>query len=162
MGAIGARGAKPGVVHQISFMLKRGFHAALRHHRQLSFPFHPKLTPARFDLLYTIVDNYGRAEQTDIVKMLGVTRPTISRMLRSLHPRAWIIRLTALGSELMKWASKVIIKRGLMHKLYQNFNDRSDRDPDWRIFLAVQWLDLLARFLGDRATFEFSYGHPDD
>ena len=161
-------------MHQISFMLKRCFHSALRFHRGLSQPHHPKLTPARFDLLHTIVRR-GSAEQSDIVKMLGVTGPTISRMLRSLrelgwirrersprHPRAWIIRLTETGSALMKWASSVIIKRSFMHFVYQSFNDRSHPDPDERIFYAIQWLERLARFLGDRATFEFAYNHPDD
>jgi len=163
-----------GLMHQISFMLKRCFHSALRFHREFSQPFHRKLTPARFDLLHTIVVSRG-AEQTDIVKMLGVTRPTISRMLRSLrelgwiqrkrsprHPRAWIIFLTDIGKSLMKLATRVIIKRGFMHNVYRDFNDRSDPDPDWRVFLAVHWLDKLARHLGDGATFEFDYGHPDD
>jgi len=173
-----ARGLQSrGVMHQISFLMKRCFQSALRFHRPLSQPLHRKLTPARFDLLYAVLGRSGRgsAEQTDIVKMLGVTRPTISRMLRSLrelgwiqrkrsprHPRAWIIFLTDIGKSLMKLATRVIIKRGFMHNVYRDFNDRSDPDPDWRVFLAVHWLDKLARHLGDGATFEFDYGHPDD
>ena len=161
-------------MHQISFMLKRCFQSALRFHRKLSQPFHPKLTPARFDLLHTIVPR-SSTEQTEIVKMLGVTRPTISRMLRSLrqlgwiqrkrsprHPRAWLISLTDAGRALMKCVSRAIFKRALMHKVYQDFNDRSDPDPDTRIFWSIQWLQELARHLGDGATFEFDYGHPDD
>jgi DNA-binding MarR family transcriptional regulator len=160
-------------MHQISFMLKRCSHSALRFHRQVSLPFHPKLTPARFDLLHTMVRRES-TEQTEIVKNLGVTRPTISRMLRSLrelgwvqrrrsprHPRAWLIFLTDVGRSLMKRVSRVIFKRKLIHRVYRGFDDYSHPDPDWRIVLAVQWLEHLARHLGDRATLEYPYGHPD-
>ena len=162
-------------MHQMSFKLKRCFHSALRFHRAVSQPFHRKLTPARFDLLHTIVVSRGSAEQSEIVKMLGVTRPTVSRMLRSLlelgwiqrkrsprHPRAWIIFLTDLGRSLIKLAARVIFKRALIHTIYLNFNDRSSPDPETRVFWNIQWLEQLARHLGDGATFEFDYGHPDD
>lgn len=161
-------------MHQISFMLKRCFHSALRYHRGLSLPYHPKLTPARFDLLHTIMSR-GPSEQSEIVRRLGVTAPTVSRMLRSLHalgwiqrkrsprhPRALIILMTDVGRALMQWASEVIIQCSFMHIIYQFFNDHSDPDPDNRIFLAIMWLEKLASHLGDRATFEFDYGHPDD
>jgi DNA-binding MarR family transcriptional regulator len=69
------------------FGLKRAYHCALRIGR-LSFAA-LKLTAARFDLLYALTDEGeprgGATYQSVLRRMLGVSRPTVSRMLRSLE-----------------------------------------------------------------------------
>ena len=67
----------------IFFGLKRAFHGTLRVMR------HPlacyELTSARFDLMLAIYRTHMRRMlQSDVRRMLGVTAPTVSRMVKSL------------------------------------------------------------------------------
>jgi DNA-binding MarR family transcriptional regulator len=71
-------------MHATFFGTKRAFHGILRMTRRPLACF--GLTPARFDMLYVLyalMDH--RASQSAIRRVLGVTAPTVSRMLRSLQ-----------------------------------------------------------------------------
>jgi len=75
-------------MHAILFGMKRAFQASLRVMRRPLEPF--GLTPARFDMLWCIhqldVDDEAcPVLQSDVRKRLGVTAPTVTRMLRSLE-----------------------------------------------------------------------------
>jgi DNA-binding MarR family transcriptional regulator len=71
-------------MHAIFFGTKRAFHATLRILRK-PLKSHG-LTAARFDLLWILSTSCGeRALQSKLRKMLGVTAPTVSRMVKSLR-----------------------------------------------------------------------------
>ena len=82
------------------FSLKRSFHAALRATRGLAAAF--GLTPARADMLYAIfrvpVPSYedaagrGALTQRQLRTELGVSAPTVSRMVRSLEALGFVTR----------------------------------------------------------------------
>ena len=70
-------------MHRVFFDLKRAYHGTLRLTRRLLKRL--GLTAARFDLLY-IVEKAGKTMlQCDLRRVLGVTAPTVSRMLASLQ-----------------------------------------------------------------------------
>ena len=70
-------------MHRVFFDLKRAYHSTLRLTRRLLKRL--GLTAARFDLLY-IVEKAGKTMlQCDLRRVLGVTAPTVSRMLSSLQ-----------------------------------------------------------------------------
>jgi DNA-binding MarR family transcriptional regulator len=86
------------------------------------------LTPARFDLLNTIVDCEERQElmtQAELWKRLGVVRSAVCEMVKELveakllkrhraaDSRTWIVRLTELGRRLQKEAFDVLINGGI-------------------------------------------------
>ena len=71
-------------MHVLYFGLKRAFHATLKINRPLLD--RHAITPARFDLLYVIhLERWGSLRQSKLRRVLGVARPTISRMVRSLE-----------------------------------------------------------------------------
>jgi len=82
------------------FALKRSFHSVLRVSRDVAAAF--DLTPARADMLYAIfrvpVARYagaagrGALTQRDLRRELGVSAPTVSRMVRSLEALGFVKR----------------------------------------------------------------------
>jgi DNA-binding MarR family transcriptional regulator len=78
-------------MHPITFAIKRTFQGSLR----ITRPWfaHFRLTPARFDMLFAIHHNSTRGcVQSQLGCLLGVTAPTISRMLASLEKLGFITR----------------------------------------------------------------------
>jgi DNA-binding MarR family transcriptional regulator len=112
-------------MNAIFFGLKRAFHGTLRLARP-TLTSHG-LTAARFDLLYALMGSdrtFGKY-QSRLRKKLGVSRPTVSRMLRSLEERGLVsrersrvdrrqldVRLTDLGRALIRRAHKVLTESG--------------------------------------------------
>jgi DNA-binding MarR family transcriptional regulator len=77
-------------MHGIFFGLKRAFHGTLRMTRtQLATL---GLTPARFDMLYIVAKERSGMLQRDLQRALGVTAPTVSRMLKSLTTLGFVER----------------------------------------------------------------------
>jgi DNA-binding MarR family transcriptional regulator len=116
-------------VNAIFFGLKRAFHGTLRVTRRSLTAL--GLTAARFDLLYALPRRKQRFRrgiwQSLLRRKLGVSRPTISRMLASLEElglvrrerealgldrRQVLVELTDRGRELIRVAAKVFIKGG--------------------------------------------------
>jgi DNA-binding MarR family transcriptional regulator len=81
-----------GPMHEIFFSLKRAHHGVLALGRGLLKRF-KGFTPARFDMLYAIQTHgpYG-LRQSQLRSLLGVTAPTVSRMLRSLEELGLLVR----------------------------------------------------------------------
>jgi DNA-binding MarR family transcriptional regulator len=82
------------------------------------------LTAARFDLMYALRQNRGPLRQHVLTRMLGVTHPVVSRMLKSLRllgltsrerrerdKREWMISLTPSGRIVINKASFEFIFR---------------------------------------------------
>src|SRR5580704_13287991 len=70
-------------MHCIFFGLKRAHHSTLRITRATLAKM--GLTAARFDLLFALTEFRNGLSQSGMRKQLGVSRQTISRMLRSLE-----------------------------------------------------------------------------
>jgi DNA-binding MarR family transcriptional regulator len=168
------------------FGLKRAFHATLRITRAKLAKL--GLTAARFDLLYALPHGYGRFEirtrQSDLRRALGVSRPTVSRMLASLEElglvrrererdpgdgRQIIVRLTQRGCTLIRKAIRAFIDSGwtqlaLDSALDEDLPGRRWCDEDHCMFEIETLEDLLERIraaFGDFATLAYP-SHPDD
>jgi len=77
-------------MHAVFFGLKRAFHRSLALTRPLLARF--DFTPARFDMLYAIHRFQYGLPQSALRRILGVTAPTVSRMLRSLEDLGFVVR----------------------------------------------------------------------
>jgi DNA-binding MarR family transcriptional regulator len=78
-------------MHPVTFAIKRTFQGALRVMRPWFQQF--DLTPARFDMLYAISRHHRYFMlQSELRRVLGVSAPTVSRMLRSLEDLKWLTR----------------------------------------------------------------------
>ena len=86
--------AAPANMHSVFFGLKRAHHSVLRTTRRALARL--GLTAARFDLLYAIRERVG-FKQADFCQALGVSAPTVSRMLTSLEELGLVRREIACG-----------------------------------------------------------------
>jgi DNA-binding MarR family transcriptional regulator len=101
-----------------------------------------ELTPARFDLLNTIVDSAEPITQTELWKRLGVVRSAVCEMVKELvtlgilkrvraaDSRTWIVLLTELGRRLQKSAYDEMLNNGIATQWADSLiTDRTERDP---------------------------------
>jgi DNA-binding MarR family transcriptional regulator len=118
-------------MNAIFFAIKRAFHGVLRVTRrplQLC-----GLTAARFDMMYAVfqvqrkLDSPYAPTQRHVQRKLGVSAPTVSRMMRSLEKlgyitrsrskhgdkRYWIVRLTEKGMECIRYAYQALRRSSL-------------------------------------------------
>jgi DNA-binding MarR family transcriptional regulator len=150
-------------MHAIPFRLKRAFQASLKMMRPIA-ALHD-LTPARFDLLYALqaIQRYSKS-QTQLADRLGVSRPTICKMVGALEKAGFLVRrvaafdrrhrdvvLTPYGrrcfSKLLKRLS--LIDENYYRAMYRWEASRSLRS---HFFSRMQWrVAHLARALGDHA-----------
>ena len=167
------------------FAMKRAYHATLRISRDVAAAF--GLTPARSDMLYAIyrVPVYegpaGRGElaQSTLRKSLGVSAPTVSRMVRSLEALGFVtrrpslhdrrtldIRLTDFGwrrvramfFEIFKWEIfEFAIDCALVGGILPTNADDVDQLRG-ELYSAVSSIRLAFR---DRATLEYPYFEPE-
>jgi DNA-binding MarR family transcriptional regulator len=95
------------LMHAIFFGLKRAFHRTLAVARPMLRPF--GLTPARFDMLYAIhgihLPDCHFATQRSLRDRLGVSAPTISRMLKSLEELGLVTRRRCEGDTRQRMVS---------------------------------------------------------
>jgi DNA-binding MarR family transcriptional regulator len=107
----------------VFFSMKRAHLGGQRLGRRFLKEF--ELTPARFDLLNTIVDCEEPMTQTELWKRLGIVRSAVCEMVKVLEKlgilkrdrapdsRTWIVRLTELGKKLQREAYDVLINNGI-------------------------------------------------
>ena len=140
-------------MHLVLFQMKRAYHSTLKFGHRLLKDF--GLTPARFDLLYVIMQrwwHYGsqrrnkegrNIRQYDIRRELGVSAPTVSRMLDSLEDLGLVrreevehdrrhryVHPTVLCRKIMTLAAGLLVESG--------FSDLMVRS----IFVPERWFDL--------------------
>jgi DNA-binding MarR family transcriptional regulator len=164
------------------FGLKRAFHATLR----ISRPSLARLglTAARFDLLYALPHGFRRFEdgmrQSALRRQLGVSRPTVSRMLASLEQmgivrrqrslgdrRQVIVALTRHGCMLIRKAERLFVHSGWAQlALDTAFGQPSGRWwDDVHCLVQMETLEgLLGRIrdtFGDSGSLYYPW-HPDD
>ena len=94
------------------------------------------LTPARFDMLYILWcrGKWGARSQQEIKSLLGVSRPTISRMLKSLAELGLILRF---GHRRHRRASLTPFGRAVMRRAILDVKKPVERDVP-EIFRAAE------------------------
>jgi len=169
-------------MNAITFGTKRAFHGFLRVTRR---PLQGMgLTAARFDLLSVLV-KAGRPDgrlsgvrQSDVRRILGVTAPVVTRMLRALEGLGLVARwrelewdrrqirvaLTEAGERCIQWARK-IMQRAMRRMVYEAicFGRSRNRDARLRHMETLEsYLWALRERFGDTAGLYYPWGHPDD
>ena len=141
----------------VFFSMKRAHLGAERLGRNALKDF--ELTPARFDLLNTIVDCEARGDvmtQAELWKRLGVVRSAVCEMVKELvavkvlkrervpKERTWFVRLTEIGKQLQKAAYDGLINDGVATQWADNLitlreeNDPAPRRHEWtQIFFWI-------------------------
>jgi DNA-binding MarR family transcriptional regulator len=162
-------------MNAIFFGIKLAFHSTLR----ITRPWLRRagLTSARFDMLWSIRE-HGEMRQSELRRTLGVTAPTISRMLRSLEDIGLITRrkpsrdtrqraisLTPAGLLRLRRAAYWLMGTGIA-QLAVDSALAADRWPIWsHCFEKMENLEAaLIRIranYGDIATLYYPW-HPDD
>ena len=142
------------------------------------------LTAARFDLLSLVLGSVrgdcglAGVRQSDIRRMLGVTAPVVTRMLRALEGlglvRRWReddwdrrqirVALTEAGERCIVLARKVMMRavRRLVHVAIC-FGQHRNADARFRHMETLEsYLRCLREQFGDTARLYYAWGHPDD
>jgi DNA-binding MarR family transcriptional regulator len=150
-------------VHAIPFRLKRAYQASLKMMRPIA-ALHD-LTPARFDLLHAlqVIHRYAR-DQTQLAKRLGVSRPTVCKMVGALEQAGMLVRrvatfdrrfrdivLTRYGRRCFSKLRKrlPLVDRNYYRSMYHWESSRALRRD---FFSRMHWrVAHLARALGDEA-----------
>jgi DNA-binding MarR family transcriptional regulator len=171
-----------GAMNAITFGTKRAFQGFLRVTRMPILKF--GLTAARFDLLSVVFGsergNRGLAgvRQSDVRRMLGVTAPVVTRMLRALEGlglvRRWReddwdrrqirVALTEQGERCIGQARKVMMRavRRMVHMAIC-FGGHRNADARFRHMETFEsYLRGLRAQFGDTARLYYAWGHPDD
>lgn len=158
-------------MHHVLCSIKRAGLLSLAMQRKWLAPF--GITPARYEMLFVIANTnawmkkYHYVHQSDIWLMLGVTRVTVSKMLRALETlgfvrrersvvsdrRQVIVRLTQKARGLLRRVARHIIRPGQVFlAIYSIFGMR---DHDVGMF-ASYLIELRERF-NDTARFHYPW-----
>jgi len=163
-------------MNAIFFGAKRAFQASLRIMR----PWFARLqlTAARFDMMTAIWRHPHGLFQRRLREMLGVTAPTISRMLRSLEElglikrerslsdgRQLFIRLTPAGLARIRRATRVFIGSGAAQLAVDSALTMNRCHDESLCFVEMERAESILRRLrtgfGDVARLDYPW-HPDD
>ena len=169
------------LVNAITFGTKRAFHGFLRVTRKPLASM--GLTAARFDMLSALLSsgNDGRRLmwQSELRKLLGVTAPVVTRMVRALERLGLVRRqredrygdrrqicvwLTDAGEQCILGARGVML-RAMRKLVYVAICFGQHRDPDKRLVHMDRlegYLRSLRSTFGDKALLDYPWGHPDD
>jgi DNA-binding MarR family transcriptional regulator len=172
-------------MNAILFAAKRVFLGTVRFARRQLDEIAPGMTAARFDMMYALT---GRTEedyklerrtvlQSELRRVLGVSAPVVSRMLRSLEALKWITRvpkpddrrqrmvtLTDTGLASFR-AAYALLFHVAKRVVYRAICWGKHGDPDERfthMSTLEEYVDSLRRYFRDRARLYYSWGHPDD
>ncbi len=163
-------------MNAILFGLKRAFQASIRFTRPTVAAFW--LTAARFDMLHAIKGSYRDHGilQSDLRRKLGVTAPTVSRMLRSLEDLGLVSRtrpaddtrqrhviLTVAGRALFRRAYRALVRRRVVLRAYSAVLTIGLRAANWleEMDTAESICRRVRRGFADTATLRYPW-HPDD
>jgi DNA-binding MarR family transcriptional regulator len=163
-------------MNAIFFGAKRAFHACLRIAR--SWLARLGLTAARFDMLTAIWRHPYGVQQRHLGGMLGVSPPTVSRMLRALEKLGLVrrcrcnvdrrqlrVRLTSVGLARIRRATSAFIGSGaaqLAVDVALTGNRVHDESRCMMEMEHAEWtLDRIRGAFGDVARLHYPW-HPDD
>src|SRR5579883_64333 len=169
-------------MNAIAFGTKRAFHGFLRVTRK---PFASMgLTAARFDMMSALwggprvgPQRYP-TRQSDLRRMLGVSAPVVSRMVRALEALGWVKRereecgdrrqilvtLTTAGEECIRTARQMLLRavRRIVYEVICFGGHRVWRERFEHMDRLEGYLKALRNDFGDVATLYYPWGHPDD
>jgi len=158
-------------MHELTFALKRAHLTWC--YRAHTFTEPVGITPARFDMLHAIGHD-GNRSQSYLNRLLGVSAPTVSRMLKSLREldlietrRGFMDRrerfhsLTARGLAILRRIGRKFIHNGFVDRLVARVLTRRPRFPIPEMEEFEMFLRRMRQKLGDRAELHYYY-HPDD
>jgi DNA-binding MarR family transcriptional regulator len=168
-------------MHAAFFGLKRAYWGSLRTTRRRLAEM--GLTAARFDLLYLLWEvpwPMPRTQKT-IVRELGVTRPVVSRMLKSLRDlgfvermrdpcdrRGWLVFLTEEGRKRIRRAIRFFIRReGAWRRVQRGLcpemakGEKREELAFWRMCKLETMLARLRRGFHAGGHLHYPW-HPDD
>ncbi len=113
-------------MHIMNFSVKRAHHRILRFTRGILHPF--AITPARLDMLQAIDRSPEVPTQSEIARMLGVTRQTVSEMLDALERlglvervddeadrRQTLVVLTGAARTLLRRVHAILVRSGVVN-----------------------------------------------
>jgi DNA-binding MarR family transcriptional regulator len=169
-------------VNAITFGTKRAFHGFLRVTRKPLLEM--GLTAARFDLLSVLIRSRRGdwctpgVRQSEIRRMLGVTAPVVTRMVRALEGLGLVERwreqfgdrrqvrvgLTKAGERCILKARKVMLP-AVSRMVYRAICFGKHRSADARFAhmdTLESYLSTLRGRFGDSARLYYPWGHPDD
>jgi DNA-binding MarR family transcriptional regulator len=166
-------------MHVLYFGLKRAFQATLKVNRPLLE--RHGITPARFDLLYCIHQRQSYTVlQSEVRKALGVARPTISRMVRSLQELGLVtrgpdctdrrqkpLRLSVAGKKVVRRVLRKLVRADVVGRCVRGAFAYPKPPPSkrWTPIYLIENLDRtleqFRRSFGDLATLAYPW-HPDD
>jgi DNA-binding MarR family transcriptional regulator len=168
-------------MHAAFFGLKRAWQSSLRVSRQAFAAL--GLTAARFDLLYAL-EYYERCTglsllQSELRRELGVSRTTVSRMLRSLEAlglvvreraeevdgRTWLVSLTRRGRARIKLGVRRLVSSGAAELAVDTALGGTSWYDEGETFAAMgrfeSFMRGIRRAFGDFGKLEYPW-HPDD
>jgi DNA-binding MarR family transcriptional regulator len=167
-------------MHALFFGMKRAFHGTLRILRKPLKGY--GLTAARFDLLFVLSSSCSQsARQSMLRRELGVTAPTVTRMVKSLEAlglvstkrdsfdrRQRIVQLTKTGLDRIRAAIECFIQGRVAKRILDRALGRHGLRGHSRghaIFLRMcdfeHLLGCIREMCGDSAKLHYPW-HPDD
>ncbi len=162
-------------MHPLSFQIKRVHHRVIALGTQVLRKF--GLTPARFDLLVIVYTRwefqkrlYDAPAQTDLCRLLGVTAPTISRMVRSLEElgivrrfrnpgdrRTKQVTLTDRGLELLRDAFDHVFAKPRFELAYQSAFGEPSAPLELAVLRLKDNIQKIAKAFGDTSTLSYDW-----
>jgi DNA-binding MarR family transcriptional regulator len=154
-------------MHAVLFSLKRVHQRFLARTRKWTAPF--DLTPARYDMLAALHRHRWteRVPQSWLLRTLGVTAPTVSRMVTSLQERGLVVRivnksdrrrryvlLTAYGRRMLRCARRFAVHSfKVARALYRTLGTHPrSRNADSRLMELEDALYGMRKRLKDTAA----------
>jgi DNA-binding MarR family transcriptional regulator len=167
-------------MHAILFGLKRAYWGSIKNSRRPLKEHRAHLTAARFDLLH-VMRSYPMKtiRQRMLQRALGVCRPVVTRMLKSLVALGWVTRvrstidrrtydvsLTDEGAELIDYAYHRFVRsmraRRWVHQAMLGMEKWPDKDAAFEAVHALErWLRQLRKEWNAGGTLYYRW-HPDD
>lgn len=160
-------------MNNVFFSLKRAHQASLKVSRSALLPF--GLTPARFDLLCAVLKMQD-ISQVDLARILGVSAPTVSRMVQSLASldlveKGWAydhrirtVSLTTKGLNVLNRALRSVAGSGfadLAERIATSWS-HSGRRVETHARRVLRHLRWIRYAFGDTAIRFRSYAQPFD
>jgi DNA-binding MarR family transcriptional regulator len=162
-------------MHAVIFSIKRAFHTSTWNLRRRLKNY--RLTPSRFDILHVLDKRGGFVLQSVLRRILGVTAPTVSVMVRAIaklgflrcqpgviDERQVVITITEMGRDVYKRVVRDLIKPGIIAQLVRRCVSHEPNNPDvWFPDLDAfdTTLTRMKRHLKDKSTLLYPW-HPDD
>ena len=167
-------------MHAILFGLKRAYWGSIANSRRPLLEHQPHLTAARFDLLHVVQKSPMKyVRQSRLPGALGVCRPVVTRMLKSLVALGWVtrersktdrrtydVRLTEGGAKMIDFAYHRFVRsvraRRWVHQALLGMEKWPDMGAAFEAVEAVEyWLKRLRKAWKAGGTLYYPW-HPDD